>query len=182
MKKILITASLLLLTSIVVLPAMAGPYERPSRMMGSEMMMDSYRGSQQTPVDEEKMKAYNEEFAKHHIDIADQQREIIVKRHEMAILLLKTTTTKEELLEKQKELQGLMNALQSEMLSFRWEMNKKYPDMAPDIYRGCLGSGAGFGGAGMMEKGLFGPGMMDREDLDEHRPGMMGTGRGNWRK
>jgi len=196
MKKLLIIAFLLILTSISVLPVLAEQDVGGTRMMGSGMMTPGYSDSERTPVDEEKIKGYNEEFAKHNKDIADQQRAILVKKHEMAILLIKTTTTKEELLEKQKELQVLMNALQREMLSFRWEMNKKYPEMTSDMYRGCLGSVASFGGHGMREKGFYGPGMMDADDYDEHGPGgmmdpddfdrhgrnMMEFGRKNWQR
>lgn len=185
MKKLFVTVSLLLLSAITGLPALANPYGGYNGMMGPEMMGQGMMGPgmmgpgygdfQGMPVDEAKLKAYREEIAKHYKDTAEQRREIAVKQHEMATLLIKTTTTKKELLEKQKELQALMNGMQREELSFRWDIREKYPEMTQDMYGGCLGPAAGFGGVGMMNQNRYGRGMMDRDDYDHRGQGMMNS-------
>lgn len=179
MKKLLIVTALLVITSWISLPALAEQYE--GYRMGPGMMGQRYSASQRSSVDEATQKAYDEEMAKHYANTADQRQDILVKQHEMATLLVKTKTTKEELLDKQKELQDLMNSLQREELSFRWDLHKKYPQMAPDVYGGCLGPAAGYGGPEMMGNGYYGHGMMNPNDYDEHGRGMMGSGWGNWR-
>jgi hypothetical protein len=187
MKKLLTTVGLLAIMSWAAYPASAERYE--GYRMGPEMMGQGYGERYRSSADEGKLKAYDEEMEKHYKSTASQRQEILVKQHEMATLLINTKTTKDELMEKQKELQGLMNTLQREELSFRWDIHKKYPEMSPDVYGGCLepaaGSGGammGYGGAGMMGYGYYGHGMMDSDDYDEHGRGMMGSGWGNWRR
>jgi len=145
------------------------------------MMEQGYSATPRSSVDEETLKAYDEEMEKHSKDTANQRQDILVKQHEMATLLINRKTTKDELMGKQKELQGLMNAWQQEELSFRWDIHKKYPEMTPDVYGGCLGTAAGNGGAGMMGQGYYGQGMMNPDDPDGRNRGMRGSGRNKWR-
>ena len=181
MKKMLVTVGLVLMTSLMVLPALAQQCEKDRT--GPGMMEQGYSASPRSFVDEETLKAYDEEMEKHDKDTANQRLDILVKQHEMATLLINPKTTKDELMVKQKELQGSMNAWQQAELSFRWDIHKKYPEMTPDVYGGCLASAAGNGGNGMMGRGngMMGQGMMNPDDPDGHNRGMMGSGRNKWR-
>jgi len=118
MKKLLFTLGSLVITSMLVLPAMARQNE--GYWMGHHGMMEQGYGARyRASVDEAVLKAYGEEMEKHYQDTASRRQEILVKQHEIATMLIDTKSTKEALLEKQKELQGLMNTLQQEELSFR---------------------------------------------------------------
>lgn len=148
--------------------------------MGPGMMSNPY---QLQTVDENKQKVYDEEMAKHYSASAEQRQAIVVKQHEIATLLVDPKTSKDALIEKQKELQELMNTLQRDELSFRWDLRQKYPEMASDIYGGCLAPAAGYGGAAMMGYGSYGPDMMGPDDYGVRGSGgMMGNDRWNWRK
>ena len=123
MKKSLMVVFLLVMASLVALPAAAQQHQ--GYRMGPEMMDQRYNVQQRTSVDEDKLKAYNEEMEKHYKNTASQRQEILVMQHEIATLLINTKTTKDVVLDKQKELQVLMNNLQRQELSFRWDIHKK---------------------------------------------------------
>lgn len=177
----LLTTGTLIMMSLMTFPAFAQQYR--GNRMGPGMMGQGYSTIDRSSLDEEKLKVYDEEMAAHYKDTANQRQEIIVKQHEIATLLVNPKTTKKELLEKQMELQELMNTLQREELSFRWDQHKKYPEMTPDIYGGCLVPAAGYGGGpGMMDYGSYGQDMMDPDGYDDHGYGMMGGyGWRNWK-
>jgi hypothetical protein len=178
-KKLLTAVSLMVFVNVMAAPVFAQPYR--GYRMGPGMMGEEYSTIESAPLDEEKLKAYDEELAGHYTDTANQRQDIIVKQHEMATLLVDSKTTRDELIAKQKELQELVNALQREELVFRWDLHKKYPEMSPDIYGGCLAPAAGYGdGAGMMDYGSYGRDMMNSDDYKDHGYRMRGYGRRNW--
>lgn len=180
MKKLLTTVGILTLMNLMVLPVLAQQYQGYG--MGPGMMGQGYNSAQRSSVDEETQKAYDGEMEKHYKATADQRQEIVVKQHEIATLLVNSKTTKDELINKQKEMQELMNVMQRDELSFRWDLHQKYPEMAPDLYRGCLAPAAGYGGPGMKGYGPYGRSMMDSDDYEGWgHDGMMGSGWGNRR-
>lgn len=178
MKKLLIISLFLAMTSWAVLPAAADRHE--GYRMGPGMMEREYGVRQRSSLDEDKLKAYDEEMEEHYKNTTSQRQEILVKQHEMATLLINPKTTKDVVLDKQKELQNLMNSFQRQELSFRWDIYKKYPELTPDMYGGCLGLVTGYRGARMMGYGSC-RGMMNPDNYDENGPGMM-PGWRNWRK
>ena len=63
-------------------------------------------------------------------------------------MLTNPDTTKAEVLTIQQEIQVLTSELQREELSFRWDLNSQFPELATDKYRGCLGAATGSIGPG----------------------------------
>lgn len=165
MKKVAAGMAVLLLAVMVSASGNADPEYYG---MGPGMMTHMY-GDSPSEVDKEKVEKYQEKIEKQFEGTADLRQNIWVKQHEMATLLASPKTSKQELLEKQKELQKLMNELQQKELAFRWELDKEFPEMASDMYGGCYGPAMGYG----MGMACGGPGMMGGYG---HGSGMMGYG------
>ena len=139
MKKFLIATSLLALTGWGVLPVGAEPAKIP---------ISYYDDQRQVMVEEKTLNAYHDEIAKFYSDSADLRHDIWEKTHLFARLLTYPDTTKAEVLTIQQEIQVLTNELQREELSFRWDLNSRFPELATDKYRGCLSSATGSIGPG----------------------------------
>ena len=139
MKKFLIATSLLALTGWGVLPVGAEPAMIP---------ISYYDDQRQVMVDEKTLNAYHDEMAKFYQDSADLRHDIWEKTHLFAKLLTYPDTTKAEALTIQQEIQVLTSELQREELSFRWDLNSQFPELATDKYRGCLGAATGSIGPG----------------------------------
>jgi Skp family chaperone for outer membrane proteins len=175
---------------LAIMVSASGNAESEYYGMGPGMMGHMY-GEPTSEADKEKVESYRKEVEKQLEDTADLRQNIWVKQHEMSTLLASPKTSKKELLEKQKELQKLMNELQRKELAFRWELDKKFPEMAPDMYGGCYGPAMGHGmgmacgGPGMMGYGGhgYGPGMMGHGGHGYGHGMMMGPGWGRkyWR-
>ncbi len=139
MKKFLIATSLLALTGWGVLPVGAEPAMIP---------ISYYDDQRQVMVDEKTLNAYHDEMAKFYQDSADLRHDIWEKSHLFARMLTYPDTTKAEVLTIQQEIQVLTSELQREELSFRWDLNSQFPELATDKYRGCLGAATGSIGPG----------------------------------
>jgi hypothetical protein len=139
MKKFFIATSLLALTGWGVLPVGAEPAMIP---------ISYYDDQRQVMVEEKTLNAYHDEMAKFYQDSADLRHDIWEKTHLFARMLTYPDTTKAEVLTIQQEIQVLTSELQREELSFRWDLNSQFPELATDKYRGCLGAATGSIGPG----------------------------------
>jgi hypothetical protein len=138
MKIFLIAASLLALTAVGISPGDA-----------EEKIATGYLGDQnQALVDENILGAYHDEMVKFYQNSLGLRHDIWGKINLFAIQLADTETDKEEVLATQREIQELNNQLQREELSFRWDLNSQFPELATDKYRGCLGAATGSRGPG----------------------------------
>ncbi len=107
-----------------------------------------YDDQRQIMVDEKTLNAYHNEMTKFYRDSADLRHDIWRKTHLFARLLSDPDTTKTKALAIQQEIQVLTSELQREELSFRWDLNSQFPELATDKYRGCLGAATGSIGPG----------------------------------
>lgn len=133
MKKLLVVAVVIALTGWGGLP------------VGAESVLvpiSSYN-EQQVMVDERVLNDYHDELARFYSKNAELRHEIWEKIHLFASMLTNPDSTKVEALAIQQEIQMMTNALQVEELSFRWDLNSLFPELATDKYRGCLGAATG---------------------------------------
>lgn len=98
---------------------------------------------QQVMVDEQVLSDYHDELARFYSKNAELRHEIWEKIHQFASVLTNPDATKAEALAIQQEIQMMTNVLQVEELSFRWDLNSLFPELATDKYRGCLGAATG---------------------------------------
>ncbi len=139
MKKFIIATSLLALTGWVLLPIGAASTEIP---------ISYYDDQRQVMVDEQTLNDYHDEMAIFYSNSAELRHDIWEKIHLFATMLTNPGTTKAEALTIQLEIQVMTNELQKEELSFRWDLNSRFPELATDKYRGCLGAATGSRGPG----------------------------------
>jgi hypothetical protein len=139
MKKLLITTSLITLTCLGVLPIGAASTMVPT---------SHYDDQRQVMVNEQTLNDYHDEMARFYSSSAELRHDIWGKIHLFADLLANPDTTKAEVLTLQQEIQVMNNELQGEELSFRWDLNSRFPELATDKYRGCLGAATGSRGPG----------------------------------
>ncbi len=139
MKKFLIATSLMTLTYGFFLPISA---------VAAMVPISNYDDQRQLLVDEQTLNDYHDEMAGFYSNSADLRHDIWQKIHLFADMLTNPDTTKEEVLAIQQEIQVLSNELQRKELSFRWDLNSRYPELATDKYRGCLGAATGSRGPG----------------------------------
>jgi|GEM_PF-6382812 len=139
MKKIIFVVWLLCLTVWTISPVHAE----------QQKITVSYSANQ-APIEVEKetLDAYHDEMARFYRESADLRNNIWEKVHLFANLLADPGTGKDEILSLQEEIQELTNELQRQELSFRWDLNNLYPELAIDKYRGCLGAATGTRGPG----------------------------------
>lgn len=136
MDKFIIATILLALT---VLPAGAGQGKIP---------IDYYDDQRQIMVEEETLNAYHDEIARFYRETADLRHQIWEKSHLFARLLTDPDSSKDNALALQHEIQLMTNTLQREELSFHWDLNNHFPELATDRYRGCLSGATGTIGPG----------------------------------
>ncbi len=139
MKKFLIATSFMTLNCLIYLPISAASTNVP---------ISSYYEQEQLMVDEQTLNAYHDEMARFYTNSADLRHDIWERIHLFADMLTNPDTTKEEVLAIQHEIQLLANDLQRKELSFRWDLNSRFPELATDKYRGCLGAATGSRGPG----------------------------------
>ena len=139
MNKFLIATTLLALTGWGVLPVDAEQAKIP---------ISYYDDQHQVMVDEETLNAYHDEIARFYRASADLRHLIWERSHLFAKLLTNPDTNKVEVLTLQQEIQLMTSELQREELSFRWDLNSQFPELATDKYRGCLASATGSIGPG----------------------------------
>ena len=133
MKQLFVAIFLISLTGWGVLP------------VGAESVLvpiSSYN-EQQVMVDERVLNDYHDELARFYRKNAELRHEIWEKTHVFAAMLTNPDATKAEALAIQQEIQMMTNVLQVEELSFRWDLNSLFPELATDKYRGCLGAATG---------------------------------------
>ena len=139
MKKFLIATSLMALTCWVVLPIGAASTMIP---------VSPYDDQRPVMVDEQTLNDYHDEMARFYRNSAELRHDIWETIHLFASLLSTPDTTKQEALAIQQEIMAMTNELQREELSFRWDLNSRFPELATDKYRGCLGAATGSRGPG----------------------------------
>ena len=139
MNKFLMATALLVLTGWSVLPVGAEP---------NMIQISYYDDQRQGMVDEVTLNAYHDEMARFYRDSADLRHQIWEKSHLFAKLLTNPDTSKATVLSLQQEIQFMTNELQREELSFRWDLNSQFPELATDKYRGCLSTATGSIGPG----------------------------------
>jgi hypothetical protein len=139
MKKFLVAATFLALTSGGILTAGAAAEKAPISYFG---------GQDQALVDENRLNAYHDELVKYYQNSTGLRHDIWEKIHLFASQLADPETAKEEVVATQQDIQELNNELEREELSFRWDLNSRFPDLATDKYRGCLGAATGTRGPG----------------------------------
>lgn len=138
MKKFVVVAVVIALAGWGVLP------------VGAEAILvpiSSYN-EQQVMVDERVLNDYHDELARFYSKNAELRHEIWEKIHLFASMLTNPDSTKAEALTIQQEIQMMTNVLQVEELSFRWDLDSLFPELATDKYRGCLGAATGTRGPG----------------------------------
>jgi hypothetical protein len=140
MKKFFVAFSLLALTCWGILPVDAASTLVP---------ISDYEDDQhQVMVDVQAFNDYHDEMARFYSNTTDLRHDIWDKIHLFTTMLTNPETTKAEALSIQQEIQIMNNELQSKELSFRWDLNSQFPELATDKYRGCLGSATGSRGPG----------------------------------
>lgn len=139
MKRMIAAVWLLALTALAVSPVYAETNEIPVAAYGSQGSIG---------VNEETLDAYHDEMVAFYRESADLRHNIWEKLHLFATLLTDPATGKEEIMALQREIQVLTNDLQTRELSFRWDLNSRFPELATDKYRGCLGAATGTRGPG----------------------------------
>ena len=139
MKKFLIVTSLMSLTCLLFLPIIATSTMVP---------ISNYDDQRQLMVDEQTLNDYHDEMAQFYRNSAALRHDIWGKIHLFAAMLTNPDSTKQEVLTIQQEIQVLTNELQRQELSFRWDLNSRFPELTTDKYRGCLGAATGSRGPG----------------------------------
>lgn len=139
MNKVPIATALLVLTVFCGLPINAESGEIP---------LSHYDGQQQVMVDEETLNAYHNEIAIFYKDSDELRHQIWEKSHLFARLLTNPDTSKTTIMDLQQEIQLLTVELQKEELSFHWDLNAQFPQLATDRYRNCLSAATGTIGPG----------------------------------
>jgi len=139
MKKIIVVVWLLFLTVRTISPVYAEQ---------QKVTVNYSANHSQIEVKGETLDAYHDEMARFYRESADLRNNIWEKVHLFANLLADPGTGKDEILSLQEEIQQLTNELQRQELSFRWDLNNLYPELAIDKYRGCLGAATGTRGPG----------------------------------
>ncbi|MDF1576909.1 MAG: hypothetical protein P1P81_00510 [Desulfobulbales bacterium] len=125
-----------------------GPMISPCTAETRKIPFSYYDGSRQIEIDKETLDAYHDEMTRFYTNSADLRHAIREKIDLFAKLLTEADTDKEEIMMIQQEIQALTGELQRAELSFRWDLNRRFPELATDKYRSCLGAATGTRGPG----------------------------------
>ncbi|MCA1766220.1 MAG: hypothetical protein LC633_08265 [Desulfobulbaceae bacterium] len=108
----------------------------------------TYGGQGGLEVSEKTLDAYHNEMSLFYSESAYLRHNIREKIHLFANLLTDPDTDKDEIMALQREIQVQTNELQARELSFRWDLHNRFPELATNKYRSCLGAATGTRGAG----------------------------------
>ncbi|MFO7606042.1 MAG: hypothetical protein R6W72_07070 [Desulfurivibrionaceae bacterium] len=112
------------------------------------IQVSTYGGRGSLEISEKTLDAYHIEMSAFYSESAYLRHSIREKIHLFANLLASPDTDKGEIMALQREIQMQSNELQTRELSFRWDLHSRFPELATDKYRGCLGAATGTRGAG----------------------------------
>lgn len=132
--------------------AIIGWISLPGGAKSAKIPISNYDINHQIMVDEAILDNYHEEIAGFYKTSAAVRQHIWEKSRLFAKLLTDPETSKASIMTMQREIQQMTIKLQREELSFRWDLNNKFPEMATDRYRGCLSSSTGSIGPGRTDE------------------------------